>query len=290
MHLKEWIENGIITIGHLVDDSGNFLNFDGFKHKYPDVNTNYLVFNGIIEAIKKYKQKTGLDFNNIDNYYVYSKVWSCLKRGDTKTFYSVLTNNAVQPPCIGKWEETYIDSSFNWKKIFLQPFTTTIDNQLRWFQLRVLHRRIPTKRFLHLCKISESPLCPFCINQEESIIHMLWSCPLSQQFWSNLNALINEKCQHAINFVCNETLVIFGLSQEVVTDSIMDFVLLLAKFYLYKSKIQNKAPNIKAFTRLLRDRYTIEKYRHVVIGQQEINKFCHSWLPYQALLEAHDTG
>ena len=290
VHLKEWIENGIISVGHLVNDSGNFLSFDDFKQKFPDVNTNFLIYQGVIEAIKRYKQKTGFDFNIEYSYSEGSKAWSYLKCGNTKLFYSLLANKEVQPPCIKKWEESYIDNSFNWKKLFLLPFTITLDNQLRWFQLRVLHRRIPTKRFLYHCKISESPLCSFCNNEEETIIHMLWSCPLSQKFWSDLSTLINEKCQNAVNFVFDEMLVIFGLSRRICTDSFMDFVLLFAKFYLYKNKIQNIAPNIKAFIISLKYRYVIEKNRQTVNGQQEFFKFCQNWLPYQALLESYNSS
>ena len=288
IHLKEWIENGITTLGQLVDDSGNFLSFEGFKHKFPGVNTNFLVYQGIIESIKKYKQTTGLVFSGEDYLSEGPKIWSYLRIGGTKSFYSMLTNNGVKPPCINKWEETYQNNDLNWEKIFLQPFTTTLDNQLRWFQLRVIHRRIPTKRFLYFCKISETPLCPFCDNQEESLIHMLWSCPLSIKFWTDLSTLINEKCQHTRNFAFNEILIIFGMSHQILTDSVMDFILLLAKFYLYKNKIQNIAPNIKAFVRSLKYRYNIEKYRHAVKGQQVISKFHRSWFPYQALLEAYN--
>ena len=285
MHVKDWIDNGIVTIGQLIEESGNFLSFDAFQERFGGVNTNFLTYLGIIEAIKRYKLMTGLEFSNEDNTNGCSKVWSCLKRGGTKYYYSLLLNKVVQPPCIKKWEEMFLNSTFNWEKIFQKPFKTTFDSQLRWFQLRVLHRRIPTKQFLCLCKISPTPLCPFCNNHEESILHMLWSCPLSQKFWSDLTALINLHCEHAVNFVCDEMLIVFGVSNRTSTDSVMDLLILLAKFYLYKNKMLNTAPNVKAFMRSLRNRYIIEKYRHTVNGQEEQAKFHINWLPYQNFLE-----
>ena len=53
IHLKEWIENDIITLGQLVNENGNFLSFESFKRKFPGVNTNFLIYQGVIEAIKK---------------------------------------------------------------------------------------------------------------------------------------------------------------------------------------------------------------------------------------------
>ena len=284
LHLTEWIDRGIFTLGQLVDGRGNFMSFETFQQTFPGVTTNILLYLGIIEAIKKYKLKTRLEFSIEDSHLGYSKVWSFLKYGRTNLFNSLLIK-VTQPPCINKWKEIFVNSTLNWEKIFVKPFKTTLDNQLRWFQLRVLHRRIPTKRFLYLCKISDTPLCPFCNNQEETLIHMLWSCPLSQSFWSDLTTLIKNNCEHAVNFVCNETLVIFGMTNRILTDTVIDLILLLAKFYLYKSKLLNVAPNVKVFMKSLKNRYSIEKYRHAIRGQKESTTFHKNWLPYQAFLE-----
>ena len=40
---------------------GNYLTDDEFKHKYPDVKTNFLMYGGIIEAIRKYQQRVTID-------------------------------------------------------------------------------------------------------------------------------------------------------------------------------------------------------------------------------------
>ena len=122
VHLKEWIDKGIIKIGQLVDDSGNFMSFENFQQKFPGVNTNFLVYIGIIEAIKRYKFATGLEFSREDDYNGCPKVWSCLKYGGTKIFYSLLINKVTQPPCKRKWEGLFLNNSFNWANFFLKLF------------------------------------------------------------------------------------------------------------------------------------------------------------------------
>ena len=288
IHSKELIQSGIITVGHLMERNGNFLSYASFQNKYPGVRINFLEYRGIVEAIRKYKNLSELDFSNEDYENTESgcsKVWRYLKVGQTKNIYSILTNNSVKPPCIKKWENTFSINPSEWKKIFTKPFKTTSDCQLRWFQLRILYRIIPTRKYLFLCKIVETPLCLYCDGQEDSLVHMIWGCPVSQKFWSDLTSEIREKCEHVNNFVCSESLVIFGMTRQSKTDSVMDLIILMAKFYLYKSKLLNTAPSIVTFMRSLKLRYKVEKYRHTVNGQMKNSKFCTSWLPYQALIK-----
>ena len=55
--IKEWFENDIFFIAHLVDFSGNFPCFDKFKIKFPAVTrTHFLMYEGDIQAILEYQK------------------------------------------------------------------------------------------------------------------------------------------------------------------------------------------------------------------------------------------
>ena len=80
---------------------------------------NFLDYAGITEAIKKYKMLSGLDFESEDNGNIEiecPKVWRYLKYGKTKTFYSVLINKGVDPPCVKKWKSMFPLDPIEWKK------------------------------------------------------------------------------------------------------------------------------------------------------------------------------
>ena len=61
-------------------------------------------------------------------------------------------------------------------------------------------------------------------------------CPVVQSFWSGVEALIYSNIQVDLH----TPLILFGCDQKVQTDRIIDFIILLAKFYILKSKLQKE--------------------------------------------------
>ena len=48
VYVNEWFNEGIFSIHHLTNAEGNYLTYNEFKQKYPDVKTNFLMHGGII--------------------------------------------------------------------------------------------------------------------------------------------------------------------------------------------------------------------------------------------------
>ena len=55
---------------------------------------------------------------------------------------------------------------------------------------------------------------------------------------------MNERCMHAYKFRFTEKYILFGMSENIKTDKICDFITLMAKFYIYKSKVQHTELNV----------------------------------------------
>ena len=51
-----------------------------------------------------------------------------------------------------------------------------------------------------------------------------------------------------------------GTAHYFYSDEVLEFLMLFAKFYIYKSKIQKKTPKLEQFICELKARYFIEKY------------------------------
>ena len=148
--------------------------------------------------------------------------------------------------------------------------------------MRLLHRILPTGRYLFLRKIIDSPLCSFCKQEEETITHLFWGCTVIQSFWSNLQTLIKETCINRMHFKLSEALVLFGVTDNTITDKVIDFFILLAKFYFYRCRWGENAPNLNVFLRILKDWYLVERYLHIVTNRS--SDFDIDWLPYKALI------
>ena len=107
---KSWLDKGLCYIRDLMDNEGNFLNFQAFTHS-TSINTNFLQFQGVIECIKKFmrkKENTG----NIDKIMtgpVFPKlVQSILKqKKGSKNIYQVLNKNDNEPTGKNRWNHLY---------------------------------------------------------------------------------------------------------------------------------------------------------------------------------------
>ena len=144
--------------------------------------------------------------------------------------------------------------------MFQKCYTPTQDTKLRWFQLRILHRIIPTQKYLFTCKRAGSSRCTFCYNEPQTIQHLFWHCPFVQSFWTSLLHLLHQKCQHTARFAFKEDLVLFGISENVQTDKVLDFIILHAKYFVYKCKLQNTLPCCQSFMGSLKYAYNVEKF------------------------------
>ena len=86
-----------------------------------------------------------------------------------------------------------------------------------------------------------------------------------QSFWSDVSALISRDIQVELNM----PLILFGLDQKVQTDRRFDLIILMAKFHIFKSKLQKGKPNVNIFIHSLKQRAVIEKYCIAATDQEE---------------------
>ena len=169
------------------------------------------------------------------------------------------------------------------KNTFIHCHKVTQDTQLKWFQTRLLHRLLPTQKYLYLCKLVDSPICNFCKEEEQSIPHMLYDCPIIYKFWTDFHQLMRVQFQVCNNFTLDKELVLLGTKQNIKTDPVINFILLFAKFYIYKCKLQDSQPSIPIFSCLLKDRYSLEKC--VAYTNNRQNQFENDWLAYTNIIQ-----
>ena len=110
----------------------------------------------------------------------------------------------------------------------------------------------------------------------------MWSCSITNEFWENLQRTMIQECMNCENLIFHEELVLFGIQQNVVTDRILDLIILMAKLYIYKCKWKKVPPRINIFMTFLKERYKLEKYIHAITRKNE--NFLREWFPYQTLL------
>ena len=186
------------------------------------------------------------------------------------------------PTAAIKWNSEF--NHLNWKAIFTNAIKISPDPQLKWFQARIIHRILPTKKYLHLCKLTHSPLCVFCDSNVETLNHLFWSCTFVQSFWNDLVKKLKEKCTHCDRFYLCQELILFGKMDNIYTDKALDSILLYAKYFIYKCKLQERRPLFDLFISELKHRIIIEKSLASRTGK--LNTFKDKWKIYVDILDS----
>ena len=182
-------------INDMLSNNGEFLTELEFKNMY-NINTNFIEFNGIIQAITKFAKNTK---NTVINKRLhnpllptYLKIYHKSNKG-CKDFYYLFNHNKAKPTAISRWEQVYNISEETWKDIFVSPFKNKYySTTLQWFQTRINHRILPTRKYLYTIKAIPSPVCAYC-DLEETLTHLFWSCPMTNLFLQKNTVMAKKK-------------------------------------------------------------------------------------------------
>ena len=276
VYYREWVERGITQIFHLMNADGSFLTYNAFVAKFVNVRSNFLMYQGLIERIRLYVRRMNLTLSALNN----PDVQIFLKNlySNSKTVRLILDKHENKPPGQVKWDSHF--NNLNWNLIYKKCHKTTIDCHLKWLQLRILYRVIATNRYLMLKTVKDNSNCTFCMNAEETITHFFWECPIINNFWKELFQQLRNSCLHIVNLNLSAELIIFGTKENVITDNVFDYIILIAKNYVYSCKWKERLeiPNVLVFKRILKNRFNIERYRSIVTNNQL--RFDRDWFPY----------
>ena len=168
----------------------------------------------------------------------------------------------------------------DWKNAYKLAFRCTKSTKLARFHYRFLHRILPTNCFLTKIGLENNSNCTFCGDFPEELSHLFWHCKKSTSFWDDLILWLKEKAITPAIYQKSMT-VLLGLKPESFSchshNVLLNFRLLIAKFFIWCCKIWETPPNINGFLPLLSSQYNIESYTYT-----EENK---KWDPLTELIK-----
>ena len=103
LYIKDWIDNDIVLISQLLGHHGKYFNFNNFTNQFPHIKTNFLVYEGIITAIKKYQKKVNVELS-VRFSCLHTKVWTIIRRGN-KAMQTALDKSEAVPTAVNKWNK-----------------------------------------------------------------------------------------------------------------------------------------------------------------------------------------
>ena len=174
------------------------------------------------------------------------KVFYKSKKG-SKDMYNILkikyNKKNINRKCEAKWSQLR-NCEYNWKHTHSFTFKVTKNSKLQWFQYRIIHRILGTNNFLSKINLSTPDKCSFCSNETDTVDHLFWSCQKTARLWEQLNQWIFENTE--IELPLNLNNVLFGIVNLTDKNLVRNLVILLSKFYIYRTKLREEQVSFAA--------------------------------------------
>lgn len=123
-----------------------------------------------------------------------------------------------------------------------------------------------------MCNIAESSLCDMCNMHVESVQHLFWECSITQMFWSTFKQFTNEI---SFNADINYEVISFGIPDNQNKYTIFNFLVILAKYFIFKNKLNKSAPKFELFTKYVKDRKEVE--RIIALSKNKLQLHNQKW-------------
>ena len=256
-----WFQAGLRQIHDLYDNKGTPYPITYLEEKY-SIHIDILSYNSIISAIPSDWKQAIRNIPVASNAINHSEQPHFnVNRTETPIFllsnqcvYWKLIKNITQPPIsINAWNSLF-GEDIVWSCVFKIPYAVTYDTQLQSFQYKILLRIFPCNWYVSKFDRNVRIICSFCHEVTDDICHYFFECSMCRHFWENLQDwLINKMMIDDMPSLINRKNVILGLCSESNDVSVINCILLHAKWFIFTKKY-NKAHSINfiEFVNMLR--------------------------------------
>ena len=122
-----------------------------------------------------------------------------------------------------------------------------------------LNRVVYTNKLLYKMKLSDTSLCTFCGEYEESLEHLFLRCQFSKNFWMQIVSWLNEFNVTIIELKDNE--IMFGYTNESPHWTFLNNILIIGKQVIYSNRLGKSKP---LFSQFIVKRKYIERIEHYI--------------------------
>ena len=258
IYFMNWHSKGLTHVNDITNENGDFLSWGEMSQKYNIQNEAFRyisLINAVPKNWKKRIKQSGTNLNNTIDSNI-QKLRS-LKKPSRFFYLNCIQSIATKPSKAWKKWENYLGhniSEIEWKAYFSSPYKVTKSTKLWIFQQKILHKILPTNKWLFKCNLSVSPYCSFCHLCIESIEHLLWECTYSKNLWLKLQEWLDTPLGIKHNFTKEDTLL--GNSDS---PSYIENIKLITKHFIYSSKLKDQIPVFENLRRIISYSIKIEQ-------------------------------
>ena len=258
IYYKEWQKKGIEYINDLLDETGQLLNWQNFSDRF-NIENQIFYYTSVIHSIPK-TWKNEIKNHNVKLNAVKNKCLIILKNLKKPSRYFYLEKNeetATEPhKSKEKWMKVTekVLPEDHWKKLFELPKRLTKETKLIELQQKIIHRILPTNKWLFKCNLSDTVTCSFCHTETESIEHLFWECITSKNIWLKLGVWLKD-----LNPNNNIPNLIDATLGNPNLPTYISHLYLITRQFLYQSKLNKTIPNFNGLLNIIRHKIKVEK-------------------------------
>ena len=142
--------------------------------------------------------------------------------------------------------------------------------KLKDFQYKVTNKILVTKSFLYRINKIDNDRCEYCHQHPETIRHLFIECERVKHFWTLLKEWL--RLNSNISLDLEEKNILFAYQDK---NQLRNFILVLAKYYIYANKFSGKQLNLDVFKAKLRKKFQGERYTAHI--RNNMGQFMRKW-------------
>ena len=200
LNLPNWSKHRINYVGDLLHSI--FISQKDLEQKYTLLKTNFLEYLRVKMCVELYFKKYEDGPLLFDQPCLPKQIPSLFGHSQgLKHFYKLLNKT-----CADMSFKNALNNELNinigedtWQKAFKICFNLIQDNNLIWFQYRILHRILGTQKLLSKIGKTSTPKCLLCKSHPESIIHLFSLCPCIINFCDRVEVWIESRTCITLN-------------------------------------------------------------------------------------------
>lgn len=252
---KNWYQLGITHVNQIIKEKPNtFFSPSEFEDIY-HIKVCTLTFYGIISALKILWKKQNINITiGVKEQETLATVMLKSNKPSRVAYQKLIEAKTNSPiPSQLKWDNTTQEyHDFNWHTTYQIALKCTKSTKLIEFHFRFLHQTLATNTSLVKMGFKSDIKCTFCNEEPEKILHLFWYCTKTQLFWKHLASFLQQLNILPQNCALNK-LIALGLRPDTSKhNKIIDFISLLARFFIWLCRSKEKFPVLESFTSYLK--------------------------------------
>ena len=186
----------------------------------------------------------------------------------TRTAYKNILDKTFILPTNENKVLNYGFTKENIHDVYLLPFLVTDETKLIAFQHKIIHNILPCRSSLFRAGLVDDDICSLCKLEKQSLVHMLYNCSESLLFWERFTQWWQEKFPETIDLSVNA--VLFGWHQNASNKRVLNYLLIIAKYYIFTTSVCNNKLSFDCFFLRLNSKFDV--LRTIAIKNKSLNK------------------